>query len=86
MRVGHGQVDAEHAILIGIVNQCVDLVAASATVGELYEVLIDLRGKLTRHLKDDETIMQELGYHDIESERKEHRDGLARLNQLIEQC
>ena len=84
MRVGHGQVDAEHVILIGIVNQCVDLVTASATVGGFYEVLIDLRGKLTRHLEDEETIMQELGYQVIEGERKEHRDGLVRLNQLIE--
>jgi len=86
MRVGHGQVDAEHAILIGIVNQCVDLVAASATVGEFHEVLVELRSGLTRHIVEEEAIMMELGYLDLEGERKEHHNGLVRLNQLIEQC
>jgi len=86
MRVGHGQVDAEHAILIGIVNQCVDLVTASATVGEFHEVLIDLRSRLIQHIAEEEAILLELGYLDMEGERKEHRDGLVRFNQLIEQC
>jgi len=86
MRVGHRQVDAEHAILIGIVNQCVDLVAASATAEEFHEVLVELRRRLNQHIVEEEAIMVELGYFDIEGERKEHKNGLVRLNQLIEQC
>jgi len=86
MRVGHGQVDAEHALLIGIVNQCVDLVAASATAEEFHEVLVELRSRLNQHIVKEEAIMVELGYLDIEGERKEHKNGLLRLNQLIEHC
>ncbi|HEY9078821.1 hemerythrin domain-containing protein [Magnetovibrio sp.] len=86
MLVGHRQIDAGHAALVGLVNKCVDLVGNSVAAAELHTVLIELRDMFVRHIDEEETIMRDLGYPDMEVERNEHVDGMKRLNQLLDQC
>ena len=86
IRVGYGQIDAGHIKLIGIINRCVDMVEASVTAGAFLEVLYDLKGTLVHHIGEEEAIMQDLGYPDIQGERKEHVDGLVRLDLLLDTC
>ena len=62
------------------------MVEASATLEAFNEVLNDLKDTLVHHIGEEEAIMQELGYPDIQGERKEHLGGLVRLDQLLDTC
>lgn len=86
MLVGHRQIDAAHVALVGIVNKCVDMVDNSTASAELHTVLIELRDMFVQHIDEEEAIMRDLGYPDMEVERNEHIDGMKRLNQLLGRC
>lgn len=86
MMVGHGRIDSGHVELIGMVNRCADLLEASAAAEELRRELAGLRKTLAQHVAEEEAIMKELGYADVQGEKDEHREGLAKLSELLEQC
>jgi len=86
MKVGHEQIDGGHAQIIGIVNRCVDMIVARTTAAAFHESLLGLKAALVHHIDEEEVIMRDLGYPDMQGEVKEHFDGLMRLDQLLDTC
>jgi hemerythrin-like metal-binding protein len=82
--IGHAQIDAEHRALIDILNRCMELVDASAPIGEVMAEVLNLRTALVQHISNEEDIMSTLGYGDLALEQAEHIRGLAEFERLLE--
>lgn len=86
LKTGHVQIDTEHQELIGILNNCIDLVDRSGSVDAVRVTLMELQTRLKQHIVDEEDIMAQLGFTDLEMEREEHARGLKELQKLLDTC
>lgn len=79
--VGHPEIDAEHAELVKLLNEFVDIAkdgAAEQSVGKIAEIV----DKLTQHIEHEEVIMARIGYRITPAEERHHREGLAKIADL----
>ena len=81
-RIGHDQIDAEHAELIALINACIDTLNTSR--GRLafvarYDLFVE---NLQRHIVNEERIMRECGYEESHLEFELHHNALHLVEAL----
>ncbi len=68
--VGVARLDAQHKVLIRIINQLED---ERRTGGLIVSVFAELRRYVREHFRDEEMMMQAAGYDDLEAHKQGHR-------------
>lgn len=79
--VGHPKIDAEHAELVKLVNEFVDI-AKGESGDDGCEKIGEIAEKLRRHIENEEAIMVRVGYRITDAEERHHREALARIADL----
>jgi hemerythrin len=72
------EIDAQHRRLVDIINSLADGIGCSS-MGELQEILAQLKEYAQYHFRAEETIMEAAGYAELAEHRSEH---LAFVDQL----
>jgi hemerythrin-like metal-binding protein len=82
--VGIKSIDIEHQKLLGLINQF--LTASRHETSTFYEqeALEKLIDYTQYHFKHEEDMMAEYDYPGLEAHKKEHRDMVARVEELVE--
>lgn len=83
--VGHAEIDKEHQELAALVNRGMKSVADGA-LETCAGTLEELVAKLEQHFQNEERIMSELGYSDIQDHARQHRDCMTKVIKLHKQC
>jgi hemerythrin-like metal-binding protein len=72
LRLGHPQIDRQHASLFEAVNQLHDAMRAGNSSQELGRILAFLRTYTIEHFQMEEAFMRDTGYAGLEAHRTEH--------------
>lgn len=84
LSVGVDAIDAQHRVLVGLVNEMHEAIQRHAGDQVVGGVLNRL-GEYTRiHFATEESLMRMQGYPDLEAHKQEHVELLERLNDLRE--
>jgi hemerythrin-like metal-binding protein len=83
--LGHAQLDAEHAKLVGLVNECIDIVAADSGRDVVESKVTEICDFLRLHIEHEEQIMAQLDYKIAENEKRHHNEGMAKFSSLRDQ-
>lgn len=70
--VGVARLDEQHKRLVAIINQLDDAVDEGEEKSEMVKVLDSLSRYIKTHFTDEERLMSEYGYPDLEEHQKEH--------------
>ena len=84
LRVGHGEIDRQHAALYDAVNRLHDALKTGRSRQELGEILAFLRAYTVDHFQLEETFMQEKAYPKLEAHRALHQGLLRQVLELEE--
>ncbi len=84
LRVGHEEIDRQHASLYETVNRLHDALRAGRSREEQVEILTFLRTYAVEHFQMEESFMEERGYPELESHRALHQDLLRQVMELEE--
>ena len=77
--IGVADMNAQHKILIGIMNEIYNLNQKGATKPELASAIGKLDSYTRFHFRDEEKYMESIGYDDLERHRLIHENLLAEL-------
>ncbi len=77
LSVGHQAMDQQHQLLFALANKLRTMPANREAISD---VLIDLIGYIELHFSEEEALMAEVGYRDIEPHKKLHLEFANRLN------
>lgn len=80
--IGHKKIDADHALLVEILNEIVDSTNAGDLIScqRLWQQFID---KLQQHFTDEEKIMDSLGFSHL---GHGHQQALEKITSLGQKC
>lgn len=84
LRVGHEEIDRQHAALYDAVNRLHDALKAGRSRQELGEILAFLRAYTVDHFQAEETFMQEKAYSELASHRALHQGLVQQVMELEE--
>jgi len=84
LRVGHDEIDRQHAALYDAVNRLHDALKAGRSRQELGEILTFLRAYTVEHFQMEETFMLEKAYPELASHRALHQDLIRQVMDLEE--
>jgi hemerythrin len=84
LRLGHAQIDCQHASLFEAVNRLHDAMRAGSSRQELGRILAFLRTYTIEHFQAEEVFMRDTGYPGQEGHRAEH-DNLVQQVEDLEQ-
>ena len=77
LEIGITKVDDQHQCLVSLINRVHELVAHGHERKKLGEIFSELIDYTIEHFQDEEFIMAEIGYPDLEKHKKQH-NGLTR--------
>ena len=70
--VGVEKIDRQHRHLFEIINKLIDRSGSSGDSGQVRETLTEMLNYAKEHFTDEEELMQEYGYPEIESHKEHH--------------
>jgi diguanylate cyclase (GGDEF)-like protein/hemerythrin-like metal-binding protein len=79
---GHPVIDRQHRHLFEGCNRLLGAVVAGRPLAELDDLVRDLIDRVTRHFHDEETLLAELEFEDLEGHRQEHATLMARALEM----
>jgi len=81
-RVGYGDIDEEHQLLLDIINKSWNVSADGGTAGirRVLDVLASLRASMSAHFEHEEAEMTRLGYPGVREHAAQHATALIRLS------
>jgi len=82
LSVGIDEIDAQHQVLLGLVDELRDVVTQGQEREVLHAVLTRLAEYVRIHLAVEESLMQLVGFPGLDSHRQEHRDLILQINAL----
>lgn len=82
MKIGHGQIDAEHQDLLDKLLHCADL-AKISSYEDVKSAFHAFREQLAQHVDNEEGIMLAFGYDKIARDTAVHEQGLRELDDLL---
>ena len=82
LRVGHPEIDAQHASLFEAVNRLHDAMRAGRTREEQAGILAFLRSYTVEHFNTEEAFMAESAFPGLEHHRAEHERLLGQVQDL----
>lgn len=82
--VGVAQLDEDHKMLIGIINELYDAMVAEHGEALIDGILARLKSNALKHFSREESIMQSCEYVNYEDHRRHHGDLIGRLNEFME--
>ncbi len=83
LHIGHPQIDAEHEQLVALVNEALDFIDAGDDKG-CAEKIDQLSKAFKIHLRNEERIMEELGYGYVEEHKLEHLMAIGKFSLMLE--
>ena len=84
--IGHRQIDAEHAHMVTLVNACIDISNANGNRADFSTKFIELGDAVRKHMINEEAIMIEFGYLNVDKEIGVHEKGIQLFDELIKDC
>lgn len=84
LRVGHEEIDRQHAALYDAVNRLHDALRAGRSRQEQGEILAFLRTYTVDHFQLEESFMREKGYPGLEDHRALHQGLIQQVTELEE--
>jgi hemerythrin-like metal-binding protein len=84
LRLGHEQIDRQHASLFETVNLLHDAMRAGNSRQELGRILGFLRDYTVKHFQTEEAFMRDTGYPDMEAHLAEHASLVQQVRDLEE--
>jgi len=84
--IGHRQIDAEHAHMVTLVNACIDISNANGNRADFSTKFIELGDAVRKHMINEEAIMIEFGYLNVDKEIGVHEKGIQIFDELIKDC
>ena len=82
LATGHGDIDADHQKLIGIINHLATLIQ-SEDIEQIGDILCELTEYVTIHFGREEFIMQAVRYPQSESHQMAHCEFFAKLTKFV---
>ncbi len=71
--VGHPEMDTQHQIIIGAINQCTDLLEQGGADQEIIEPILQTLGRYaTDHFSHEESLLESVNFSGVETQRSEH--------------
>lgn len=84
LRIGHEEIDRQHASLFEAVNRLHDAMRAGTSRQEQGNILAFLRTYTIEHFQSEEAVMREGAYPDLVSHKAKHDDLLRQVKGLEE--
>jgi hemerythrin len=84
LRLGHEQIDRQHAALFEAVNQLHDAMQAGNSRQELGQILAFLRAYTIEHFQTEEAFMRDTDYLGVEAHKAEHMNLVRQVKDLEE--
>ena len=82
LRLGHEQIDRQHASLFEAVNQLHDAMRAGDSRQELGRILAFLRAYTIEHFQTEEAFMRDTDYPGMEAHQTEHENLVQQVKDL----
>jgi hemerythrin len=86
MSVGVEEIDEQHKKLVGIINHLHDSLKTNSFKEELKIIFMELIDYTKYHFEAEEKIMEEAGYEDLESHKKQHQKFVNKLLRMKDRC
>jgi hemerythrin-like metal-binding protein len=77
--VGNEKLDGQHKRILAMINALGESILAGNERAALMKIFSDLAGYAKTHFKDEEKMMEEVGYPDLSGHRERHVDLNRRL-------
>jgi hemerythrin len=84
LSVGVAQLDEDHRVLIGIINELYDAMVAERDEATIDGLLAKLKGHAARHFAGEESVMQSCGYRHLEDHKRHHGGLITQLDEFME--
>lgn len=84
LSLGVEHIDAQHRRLMDIVNDFLDAVHQGRAEEVVRETAAALLAHTVDHFADEEAYMESIGYPDLETHHREHRDLRAKAERMVE--
>ena len=84
--IGHRQIDAEHAHMVKLLNACIDISNTNANRADFSTKFLELGDAVRKHIINEEAIMTELGYLNVDTEINVHEKGIQVFGELVKDC
>lgn len=82
LSAGCDDLDAEHKILVSLVNECVELSRTDEQDGRIVSAVVRLIVYTDQHFTNEERIMKQFGYPNTEEHTATHKLAMGQLHQL----
>ena len=83
LSVGVFQLDADHVILIGLINQLYDAMSEGHGQQLTKTILATLKEYTVSHFSREEALMKEQKYPDYEAHKEHHKKLISQLNEFM---
>jgi hemerythrin-like metal-binding protein len=77
------EMDAQHQVLISMMNELAERAAANAPKSEVLALLKQLGNYTIQHFREEEAYMERIGYPQLETHKVIHRELLSNLRQHV---
>ena len=84
--IGHRQIDAEHAHMVTLLNACIDISNAKGNRADFSTKFLELGDAVGKHMINEEAIMIEFGYLNVDKEIGVHEKGIQIFDELVKDC
>lgn len=84
LRLGHEQIDGQHAALFEAVNNLHDALRSGRSRQDLESLLAFLRAYTVEHFRTEEAFMEDTNYPEVAAHRTEHGDLVRQVRELEE--
>lgn len=81
--VGIDEVNRQHKVLIGIINELYDLIQTGRSGGAVRRVLQGLVDYTVNHFGYEEHLMEEFGYPDFDAHKAKHKALIAKVQSFV---
>jgi hemerythrin len=83
LSVGVSQIDAQHRVLVDLLNQLGDVVQGGVASWDQSAVLAELVRYTNTHFRDEEALMLQNGYADLASHEQQHHDLVKAVTDMV---
>ena len=83
VRIGIDIIDEQHAVILGMLGDLEDAVAAGARTGAVVTILADLHQYAQIHFETEESLLERYVPGRVEGHREDHRVLLDRLRDVV---
>lgn len=84
LSVGFPEIDEQHKILLSLINQVWAGLVSQAALSTIDDVVMDLDDYARTHFAEEEALMAQHGFPDLEAHKECHAQFMARVSELDE--